>query len=256
MTAPHPVAPRPVLVTRPAGREDELVDRLLELGLEAESHPLVRLVPADGADLDAARDRLVGGGFTELVITSRTAVAALATDGALQVPRGTRVVAVGPGTAAALAAAGVRADLVAGGSGQALVDAMPEAAEGANVLFPASASAARTVPEGLRAKGYTVHEVIAYRSRPVDLPAAAAVALARGGYGAIVLTSPLIAQRAAAHGVHPSTAVVTIGDPTSRAAREAGLRPAGQAEAPTDAALARAVQQVLTGTASPSPSPR
>src|SRR5699024_1457996 len=164
-----------------------------------------------------------------------------------------RVIAVGEGTAQALRTAGVDSHLVAGGSGADLVAQMPTAADGDRVLFPASSAAARTVPEGLRAKGYRVREVTAYRPEPVDPPAAVREGLAAGRFGALVLTSPMIARRAAALGVHDSTPIVSIGGPTSRAVRDAGLAVARQAAETTDAALVAAVREVLAAAASPSP---
>src|SRR5699024_1446392 len=113
----------------------------------------------------AARSLLAGGGCTHLVVTSRTVADVL---GPLAVPATVRVIAVGEGTAQALRTAGVAPDLVAGGSGADLVAQMPTSADGDCVLFPASSAAARTVPEGLRAKGYRVREITAYRPEPVD----------------------------------------------------------------------------------------
>ena len=247
-----PAAPRPVLVTRPAGRGAALLALLHEAGIEAEQHPLVRLVPASDEELDAARSQLVGGTCTHLVVTSRTAAEAL---GPLSVPPGLEVVAVGGATAEALDALGITPTLVAGGSGAALVAQMPPAPAGASVLFPASSAASRTVPEGLRAKGYRVHEMTVYRPEPVEPPARVAVGLTTGGYGALVLTSPMIARRAAAHGVHPSTPILSIGAPTSAAVREAGLVVAREAAEPTNPALVRAVQQVLADDPGPTAEP-
>lgn len=250
---PAPAGPsRPVLVTRPAGRGDSLVSLLEQGGAAVENRPLTRLVLVSGPEVDLARERLAAGEYTHLVVTSRTAVEALSSAEApaetpVGVPPCTQVVAVGEGTAAALAAVGIRADVVASGSGAALVEEMPTAstARTSRVLFPASGAASPTVPEGLRAKGYRVDQVTVYRPEPADLPEASAQALRTGGYSAIVLTSPMIARRAAAIGIHPSTAILTIGDPTSEAVREAGLTVTLQAEEPTDAALAAVVVRAL-----------
>ena len=242
-------SPRPVLVTRPAGRGGALLSELDQRGIEVVHQPLIRLVPAHGDELDAGLGLLADGAYTHLVVTSRTAAEALAE---AVVPAGTAVIAVGEGTARQLRASGHPVSYVAAGSGAALVEEMPSVDGEAAVLFPASAAASRTVPAGLRAKGYRVHEVTAYRPVPVEPPAAIAVALATGAYGAIALTSPMIARRAVALGIHASTPIVTIGEPTSSAVREAGLVVARQAEETTDAALARAVQQVLAA-APPAP---
>ncbi|WP_301471908.1 uroporphyrinogen-III synthase [Brachybacterium sp.] len=256
MNEPMPTPSRPVLVTRPAGRADALVTLLTQQGLVVEHRPLVRLTLEGGAELAGACERLAAGRYTHLVVTSRTTVQALlAASGAgsatrLVVPATTRVVAVGTGTAEALAAVGAPASLVADGSGAALVEAMPPAAGPGVVLLPASAAASPTVPEGLVAKGYRLEQVIAYRPETVPLPAATADALRRGEYGAIVLTSPMIARAAAAVEVHDATAVITIGAPTDGAARAAGLPTPVQAEAPTDDALVGAVLSALDAAAS------
>jgi uroporphyrinogen-III synthase len=238
-----------VLVTRPQGRGERLVRLLGAAGLSAEHAPLTRLVPLGGEEPEAARALLAQGAFTHLVLTSRTAVECL---GEVEVPAATEIVAVGEGTAAAR---GLTASLVAGGSGAELVTAMPRAEEGARVLLPGSASAARTVPEGLRAKGYRVQEVATYRHEGLDPSPTVSVALAAGGFGAVVLTSPVIARRAAGLGIHPSTAVITIGEPTSAAARAAGLSPTRQAASPSDEALVEAVLTVLTPSSDGVPTP-
>lgn len=244
-SAPPPAVPRaarPVLVTRPEERGARLMALLGAAGIAAEHQPLTRLVRAEGEEFDAARERLATGFYTHLVVTSRTAAAAL---GPVPVPEGCTVVPVGGGTAEALAEQGITSSWLADGSGAALIAQMPAAEPGDVALFPASAAASRTVPEGLRAKGYRVHEVTAYRPERLEPPLAVTVALASGGYGALVLTSPMIARRAAALGVHASTPVVTLGDPTSAATREAGLEVARQASEPTDEALVAAVRTVL-----------
>jgi uroporphyrinogen-III synthase len=233
---------RPVLVTRPAGRGDALVSLLAQQGLTVEHHPLIRIVLDQGPELTAARERLADGAYTHLVITSRTAVEALSP---LVVPTSTQVVAVGEGSAAALAAAGAPAQLIASGSGAALVDAMPPATAKTAVLFPASAAAAPTVPDGLVGQGYRVDQVTAYHPEPLPLPKAPARALAGGDFSAIVLTSAMIARCAVGIGIHPSTAIITIGGPTSEAVRAAGLPVAAEAEQPAAASLADAVARAL-----------
>lgn len=268
-----------VLLPRPAGRAGTLPALLGRDGVIVAHHPLVELEVEAGPAVQRALQDLAAGRYTDLVVTSRSGVAALlaasglaapgaegaaglsAAVGTLAVAPGTRVVAVGPSTAAALADAGVATDLVAEGSGAALVAAMPAPDGERTVLFPASAAAAPTVPDGLRAAGYAVDRVEAYRPRPVELPEPVARDLATGGFAAIVLTSPMIARHAAAAGIGAGTAVVTIGSPTSSAARAAGLPVAVQAAAPDDEHLAAAVRSVLGidaagGTERPPSSPR
>ncbi|MFI8778034.1 uroporphyrinogen-III synthase [Brachybacterium paraconglomeratum] len=242
MASVPPRAAGPVLVTRPAGRGEHLASLLEAEGLTAEHAPLTRLVPSSNEELEAALAQLAAGAFTHLVVTSRTAAERLA---GAEAPFETAIIAVGGGTAETLRAAGLSPTAVADGSGAALVAAMPPAAPGDRVLLPASSAASRTVPEGLRAAGYEVVEVEAYRPEPVDPPPAVAEGLVAGRYAAIVLTSPMIARRAAELGVHPATAVIAIGDPTAEAVRAAGLGPLHQAAAPTDEALVAAVLEAL-----------
>jgi uroporphyrinogen-III synthase len=249
-----------VLLPRPAGRGADLIRLLAADGIEVLHHPFVELLPEVGDDLRQALTDLADGAFPWLVVTSPAAVGALrstpeaAIDPGL-IPRSTGVAAVGAGTAHALLAAGIQVDLVAEGSGgAALVDAFPPAPQrGARVLFPASAAASPTVREGLTAKGYAVDQVVAYRPQPVTPEEDVLADLREGRFDAIVLTSGMITRTVAGVGIHPSTRVVTIGHPTTRAAREAGLEVALMAHHPDDASLAEAVRAVLADPATPCP---
>lgn len=254
----HPGAAR-VLLPRPAGRGGDLVALLQGAGLVVEQHPFVELRLHEHAPLrDAARGLAVGE-FEHLVLTSPRAVdALLAGGGGLVIPQAVTVTVVGEGTASALRSVGREPDRIASGSGAALVAQFPAApaltddpgipgvaSPGTRVLFPASAAAAPTVPEGLAAKGYQVTKVVAYSPHPVDLDPQVTDSLRTGGYAAVVLTSSMIARITAQIGLHPRTRVVTIGDPTTAQARTAGLTVHRQADAPTDPALAEAVLAVL-----------
>lgn len=261
VTAP---AARPrVLLPRPAGSGETLIAQLRAEGLEPDHHPFLELVPEHDTDLREAVADLAGGGADWLVVTSPATFDALDRyDGSddpgvrgvrFTVPQGTRVAVVGEGTAACARERGIEPDLVAHGSGAALVAQMPPADGSGTVLFPASSAASATVPEGLRALGYTVRQEVAYRPVATSIDPAVVRTLATGGYGAIVLTSAMIARLAAALPIHLSTAVVTIGAPTTQAAREAGLRVDAQAEAPTPEALTRAVLAGIAATTASGP---
>lgn len=239
-------AARPVLLPRPRGRGQELTRQLTAQGVTVEHVPFVGFGPGDDAALRPALSSLAAGDYDDLVVTSRTAVPVL--DGTV-VPATTRVIAVGRGTAGALEAAGIPVALTASGSGAAVVTAMTAsdgpAPAGRRVLLPVSAAAAPTVRDGLVAAGCEVTRVDAYRPLLLDLPPHVALGLPDGAFAAIVLTSPMIARRAAELGVHPTTAVVSIGDPTSQAARSGGLPVAVQAEVADDRHLAAAVLRTL-----------
>lgn len=254
---PTTAAPR-VLLPRPAGRGTGLRALLEGAGCAVEQHPFVDLVLEDTQALREAAQSLADGRFTHLVLTSPRAVDALLAarptgpvpagqEGALRlaVGSGTIVWTVGEGTASALRAAGIEPDLVASGSGAALVDQAPAPSATTRVLLPLSAAAAPTVPEGLTARGHTVETVTAYRPDQPGLPAEVTDGLPAGRYAAIVLTSSMIAERAADLGVHADTAVIAIGRPTEETARARGLSVAARAEDPSDTALARAVLTAL-----------
>lgn len=88
---------------------------------------------------------------------------------------GVRVAAIGPGTARAAAEAGLRVDLVPERSvAEGLVEAFgsPSAAGGSGRVVLARAEVARAaLPDGLRAAGWEVDDVAAYRTVPQELTA-------------------------------------------------------------------------------------
>ncbi|GAB2540695.1 uroporphyrinogen-III synthase [Brachybacterium huguangmaarense] len=247
-----------VLLPRPEGSGDALAERLRADGLDVDHHPFLDLAPEHDADIREAVADLAAGRFAWLVLTSPAAIDALDFfDGSeaargvrFTIPAGTRTAVVGRGTAETLRERGYEPDLVAHGSGASLVAQMPPAdTDGPGnrpaVLFPASSAAAPTVPEGLAAAGYAVRREIAYRPVSRSVPPAVVERLRTGGYDAIVLTSSMIARLASALAIALTTKVVTIGEPTTLAAREAGLRVDVQAEEPSTAGLAAAVHRAL-----------
>ncbi len=166
--------------------------------------------------------------------------------------RGVRVAVVGRMTAAVLAARGLAADLVPERpSAEALGEVFPRAAApGARVLFPASASARPTLPRALRAKGWAVEEVAAYRTVPVAAPPAARVqeledadAVAFASPSAVRAYLTLRADDGRSLPVPPL--VACIGGVTAAAAREAGLRVAAIAADASGASLADALADAL-----------
>ena len=233
MTPPtgRPLAGRSVVVTRSRAQASQLVERLVALGAVVVELPVVATAPPhDGGEaLGAAADRLVAGRYAWVVCSSTTAATRLADalgDGGLgSVPAGVRWAAIGPGTAATLEARGRRADLVPGRSvGEALVEAFPVAPIGAlPVLFPRAAEVRPVVADGLRAAGWVVDEVEAYRTVPEhpDGPARALAAKAE----LIAFTSASTVRRTlevlGRAGI--PAGVVSIGPITSAAAAEAGL---------------------------------
>jgi len=241
-----PLSGARVLVPRPAGRGSELVDALQRAGAEVTAVPLISIAPPpDTGALDLAVLALASGEFSWVAFTSVNAVTsvverarALGLDPA--VTADTRVAAVGPSTAQALRDNGIPVDLVptGGGSSAALAAVWPRPQQGESVLLPRSDIAAGTLPDALKAAGYRVEAVTAYRTVVEPVPAGLAHRLEHGGFDAVLLTSPSIVTALAGLQVSRGTIVGAIGKPTAAAARAGGPPVTFTAERPTAAALA------------------
>ncbi|HEX2047574.1 MAG TPA: uroporphyrinogen-III C-methyltransferase [Acidimicrobiales bacterium] len=183
----RPLFGRRVVVTRARAQASSLVEKLTALGAETVELPTIEIGdPTDGgAALRAAAGRLFT--YDWVVFTSANAVERLLA--CLHDARafGTaRVAAVGPGTAAALAARGVVADLRPPTAvAEALVESFP--AGPGTVLLPQAAAARPVLAEGLRAKGWQVDVAEAYRTVPAR-PSPEALAAA-GKADAVAFTS-------------------------------------------------------------------
>jgi uroporphyrinogen-III synthase len=159
----QPLSELSVVVTRARHQAAELVDALHELGATVVECPLIEILPpSDGGS--AVRD--VFGRWAEydwLLITSVNTVARWGEQ--LSAYSG-HVAAIGPGTAQALIAVGLNVDLVPTEFvAESLVTEFPE---GTGRVLLLNAEVARdVVPQGLRAKGWQVDVVAAYRTEPV-----------------------------------------------------------------------------------------
>src|SRR5215213_380573 len=162
----RPLLGRRVVVTRAREQAGPLVEGLRRLGAVPVEVPVVEVAdPSDGGGaLGDAAARLAT--FDWVVLTSANGVDRLLAH--LRDSRAfgpCRAAAVGPATAAALARWHVAADLVPDEAvGEALVDAFPRAP--GRVLVAQAAGARPVVAEGLRAAGWEVVVVEAYRTVP------------------------------------------------------------------------------------------
>jgi uroporphyrinogen-III synthase len=155
-----------ILVTRPADQASELCARLRARRLEPRSVPTVAIDRASaGPGLDAMLDRLDGADW--LVLTSANGAEALAERlGARggRLPETVRVAAVGPATAAALTAAGIRVDHVPTAYlTVAIADGLGEVA-GRRIVLARADAATPELRDALVAAGARVEEVVAYRT--------------------------------------------------------------------------------------------
>jgi len=208
-----------------------LVTALADLGAHVIWLPTIHIAPPDDpAPLEAALARARSGAYAWLVFTSANAVSPVA-DRVPGLPPPTRVAAVGPASAAALAARGWRVDLVAPThTAEALVVALAalDDVAGLRILFPKADVARDTVEAGLAARGATVDAVVAYRTVPAE-PDAAALGEVRAGVDVATFTAgsavrafaAMVEGRAAE--VLGGARVACIGSETARAAREIGL---------------------------------
>jgi uroporphyrinogen III methyltransferase/synthase len=245
----RPLLGRRVVVTRAREQAGPLVEGLRRRGAVPVEVPVVEV--ADPADGGAGLARVAAGldGFDWVVLTSANGV-----DRLLPLLRDSRafgdcrVACVGPVTAAALARWHVRADLVPDEAvGEALVEAFPTAPDdrSGRVLVAQAADARPVVADGLRAAGWGVEVVEAYRTVPVT-PTAAEVAEA-GGADAITFTasSTVRAYLDAAGRDAVPPAVVCIGPVTAGTARDAGLDVTAVADPHTVDGLLDALVAVL-----------
>lgn len=197
----HPLAGRRILVVRPAAQGLASAEVLRAAGAESVLVPLIELrPPGDGgaALADAAR-RL--GEYRWLVCTSANgADLLLEALGDATLPPGLRVAAIGPATAAALAAGGMTVSLVPERYvAESLLEAFPAPAATATggdvggagrILLVRAAIARDVLPDGLRAMGWSVDVVAAYRAEPRILAAAERAAVA--GCDTVIFTSPSV----------------------------------------------------------------
>jgi uroporphyrinogen III methyltransferase/synthase len=223
----RPLFGRRVIVTRAREQASGLVERLQELGAATVELPVIEIGEPDdgGAALREAAARV--GKYDWVVFTSANAVvrffAALGAVGSdTRALGGRRVAAIGPGTADALAGAGVRADLVPERFvAESLLEAFPSGP--GRVLLPRAAVARDALPAGLTERGFTVDVVEAYRTI-VGRPSSEALAAAATASAVTFTSSSTVTNYLAVTGDLPVPPVVAcIGPITADTARAAGL---------------------------------
>src|SRR5829696_22404 len=237
----RPLFSRTVAVTRARAQASALSTRLRELGAEVVEAPAIRIVPRppDAGELAAATADIEG--YALICLTSPNGAEllldALAESGRdARALAGTTLAAIGPGTAGALAARGIRADVVPERSiAEALVEALAGVdIEGRRVLVARAAEARDVLPDALSERGARVDVVALYDTVPEPLSPAALDGLGRADYVTFTASSTvdsLLDALAAADTPFPTGArVVSIGPVTSATARARGLDVAVEAE--------------------------
>jgi len=247
----RPLSGRTVVVTRAREQASALRTRLERLGAEVLELPTIAVEPVDIAVPDLAA-------YGWLVFTSANGVSALFDRGLA--PAGldaralanARIAAIGPGTAAALAERGVRADLLPKRFvAESLLEAFPDpATPGERVLLARAEQARDVLPAGLEARGYVVDVLSVYRTIPVAPDPDALARVRVGAVDALTFTSSSTVTNfcdAVGDVPNPQPLVVSIGPVTSKTAQERGLRVDAEAPEHTiDGLVATLVERLAT----------
>ena len=247
----RPLFGRRIVVTRAQPQASALAAELRRRGAEAIELPAIAFEPPE--DLDRlARAASDVGRFDWVVFTSPTGVAWFFEH--LRDARslgGVRVAAIGPGTAAALAARNVVADLVPEQYvAEALLEALSdEAGPGGpgRVLIPRAETARDVLPDGLAAAGWDVEAVPAYRTM-APAPDPDAAALLADAELITFTSSSTVTNFLDAYGADAVPEVVaTIGPITSATARHRGLEVTVEASDHTVVGLISALEDFFAG---------
>jgi uroporphyrinogen III methyltransferase / synthase len=235
---PSTLAGRRIVITRPEPDADRLAERLRALGATPVVVPAIRIEFTDPPELDDALARIAG--YDWVIFTSRNGVEAVFRR--TRSIAGPRVAAIGPATAQALREHGVESDLMPDEYvAEAVLDALGDVA-GCRCLLPRADIAREALATGLAARGAVVHEIAAYRTRPITEPRADL-----GPVDAVTFTSSSTVRGFLAGGPVPGGArIVCIGPITARTARECGLAVSTVAEAYTEDGLIAALQAAFT----------
>jgi len=253
-----PLFGKSVCLTRPDGVQDALARALEDLGAEVIRFPAIEIVPSPPERLAEGLSSLPDADW--VVFTSGQGVEtffdALTREGRdARALAGKRVAAVGPATAEALLATGIKADLVpATFTGAALLDELLSASEnGEEFLLWRAAAAREELADGLRRAGRIVVEVVAYEAvRPASVDAALRERLISAPPSAILFSSASTVRNfvdlvgtAEAKAISETSKLISIGPVTSAALRELGFPVHTEAAVHTSEGLLAATVDII-----------
>jgi uroporphyrinogen III methyltransferase/synthase len=230
-----PLAGRSVVVTRARAQASPLAARLRALGARVVEAPAIRIqaLPAELPDL---------AGFDLLCVTSPNGARRL-----LELVRDARaltgpaIAAIGPGTADALRAGGIEADIV---PPRAVAESLVETLAHRPVrraLIARAETARDLLPDVLRERGADVEILALYRTVAEALDPAAHEAANAADYVTFTSASAVRYFLEAAGTPRAGTRLVSIGPITSTALREHGLEPHVEADQHTPDGLLAAL---------------
>jgi uroporphyrinogen III methyltransferase/synthase len=234
---PRPLAGLSVAVTRARAQASGLARRLEALGASVIQAPVIRVRQLSGP----AQPTLDPSPYDLICVTSANGVQGLfeRLDDGIH-PRGdaralaaTRIAAIGPGTARALAEHGVVADVVPERFvAESLVEALAEVPV-TRALVARAREARDVLPDALRARGADVDVLELYETVAEPLPPAALKAVCEADYVTFTSSSTVrffLQATGQETGLSPSTRIVSIGPVTSATLREHGLEPSIEAD--------------------------
>jgi len=251
-----PLFGKRVLVTRTRQQASALSRLLSQEGAEPIELPALELVPRDDPRrLGRALGALARGRYQWVVFTSANGVDIFfqrlkeaGRDARAFV--GARICAIGPGTAAALAARGLQADLV---PQEFVAESVAEAlarqkVARSRILLPRAEGARRELVRGLRALGARADELPLYVAAPPGAPEPEALRRLRAGEVDVVTFASSSAVHNLVKLLGSDTAplkgplIACIGPVTARTAREAGLAVGVEAKEHTIPGLVAALE--------------
>lgn len=193
-----PGSPPLVVLTREAGRSDELSGRLRDRGIAVLEVPLTRtLAPQNRRPID--REAARAESFDWIVFTSVRGVEAFVDARRRQgLPvfergvSGPKLAAVGSATAAAIRSEGGRVSFRPGKSNAAaMAREWPKGTlSGLRILFPRAEAGRRELSRELGQRGAVAIEVVAYRTAPIAISKKVADRLSDARFVVVVLQAP------------------------------------------------------------------
>jgi uroporphyrinogen III methyltransferase/synthase len=228
-----------VLVPRTKEQAAAMSERLRQHGASSFEVPTIAVEPPrTPAQMERAIKGLVTGRYEWIVFTSTNAVRAIREkfhEFGLDARAfaGVKIACVGEATADAVRSFGIEPELLPTGeqSSAGMLEVFPPYDAVLDpidrVLLPRADIATETLAEGLRARGWEIDDVTAYRTvRAAPPPADTREAIKTGGFDAVCFTSSSTVRNLVgiAGKPHTRTVVACIGPQTAATAREFGLR--------------------------------
>jgi uroporphyrinogen III methyltransferase/synthase len=233
----RPLHGRTVVVTRARAQASGVAKTLQGLGAQVVELPAIRIESLTGTEEARAAAKAIGD-YDLICLTSPNGVKLLfeaISDAGLDARAlaGATVAAIGPGTARALAAEGIAADVIPERFvAEALVEVLEDVeVDGKRVLIARAAEARDVLPDALRERGARV-DVVALYETVREAPDEKAITAAQGADYVTFTSSSTVKNLIEALGERfPAAArIVSIGPVTSETVREACLEVAVEAD--------------------------